>query len=88
MSESHISPKASRRQFVGGFSSAIVAATSLGANGKPLATQTASAANTKLMDEAYWTFVSKHFLLEGGLTYLNAGTTGAMPTSRACMLVS
>src|SRR5216684_3898421 len=79
MSESEMSLKSSRRQFVGGFSSAVATSVSLGASSRPLAAQTASVANTKLMDEAYWTFVSKQFLLEGGLTYLNAGTTGAMP---------
>src|SRR5262249_44303584 len=29
--------------------------------------------------EDYWVFIRKQFLLEPGLTYLNVGTTGAMP---------
>jgi isopenicillin-N epimerase len=77
MSQSETSAKPSRRQFVGRFSGAVVTSAAVGSN--PLAAQIPVGANSKLMDEAYWTFLSKQFLLESGLTYLNAGTTGAMP---------
>src|SRR5712675_479767 len=79
MSESKINHKSSRRRFVSGFSSMMAAAASVPAGGNLLAAQSGSRSDPKVIDEAYWTFVSKQFVLEGGLTYLNAGTTGAMP---------
>jgi len=74
-----MSPKSTRRELVSRFSTAVLTSVAAGAAHKPLAGQIASGANSKLMDEAYWTFISKQFVLESGLTYLNSGTTGAMP---------
>src|SRR5262245_53484441 len=72
-----MSAKPSRRQFVSRFSGAVAASASLGS--RSMAAQVSSAASKKRMDEEFWTFISKQFLLESGLIYLNAGTTGAMP---------
>lgn len=59
----------SRRKFAKSFSAGVLAA--------PLLAQVSS---RDFKDaEEFWTFVRKQFLLEPGLIYLNAGTTGAMP---------
>src|SRR5262245_54069309 len=68
--------RSSRRQFVGRFSGAMLTSVALdAARSNTLAAQTMQAR----LDEEFWTFISKQFLLEDGLIYLNAGTTGAMP---------
>ncbi len=71
----------SRRKFLKPFSAALFA----------LGSATGSSAQTKAGngdvkppkpekdDEEFWAFIRKQFMLEPGLIYLNAGTTGAMP---------
>ena len=77
--------RSSRRQFVGRFSGAMLTSAALdAARSNTLAAQTTQARSSRAslnpkLDEEFWTFISKQFLLENGLIYLNAGTTGAMP---------
>ena len=66
-----------RRAFFGRVSGTVALSAALGA--RRMAAQIALSASKKPGDEEFWTFVHKQFVIEPGVTYLNAGTTGAMP---------
>lgn len=74
----------SRRAFIGGVAGAAWAATLLHTGRDPLFAETLATIRGSAMaaagnDDAFWDSLQTKFLFEPGLTYLNAGTTGAMP---------
>jgi len=72
----------SRRRFLGRLCGTVSASAFLATGSDPLLARTLAEIRARADDtahEEFWAFIRKQFMLEPGLIYLNAGTTGAMP---------